>query len=165
MLVVAKLLPVILIPEEFPNVLGIIDKAHHVTYLIEVVLSLKYLGSLLIFLSSILSLFHYLISPLLSLLPPLPLTRNFAFLLLKEILPSFLSCFLFEVSVVMLPLVFFKNEVSPLLGLIHLKADVKLHVVHGHLDYVVSLIYLLDLLLGLVAEIFDLALSSLLGLF
>jgi hypothetical protein len=64
--------------------------------------------------------------------------------------------------VLVLPL--FEDLVASLDRLSHLVGDVKLHIVHGHLHYVVGLIYLLQLLLGFVTENFNFRLATLLCL-
>lgn len=63
----------------------------------------------------------------------------------------------------MLPL--FEDLIPALNCLSHLVGDVELHVVDSHFHYVVGLIYLLELLLGFVAQDFNLRLSTFLRLF
>jgi hypothetical protein len=65
----------------------------------------------------------------------------------------------------MLPLLVLLDYLIPTLyRLSHLVGDVELHIVHSHLHYVVGLVYLLELLLGLVAEDLYLRLPTLLRL-
>jgi hypothetical protein len=68
------------------------------------------------------------------------------------------------VPIVVLALVLLHDLVPPLLSFGHLVVDVELHVIHGHLDYVVCLIDFFDLLLGLVTQDLNLGLSAFLGL-
>ena len=63
-----------------------------------------------------------------------------------------------------LSLVLFKDVIPSLLEVTHLHGHVEFHVVHGHLDNVVCLVNLLNLLLRLVAQDLNLRLSSLFGL-
>ena len=118
----------------------------------------------MIFLGGPSLLFKHLVSTLLSQLPSLKLFEPFILLFLDKLLTSLLSCLFFEMSIMMLPFVFFHNLVFPLLNLSHLVIEVQLHIIHSHLDNKVGLIYLLNFLLGFVSEYLYFSLSAFLGL-
>jgi hypothetical protein len=115
-------------------------------------------------LSRFLLLLHDLEPSQLGLFSPLLLSGDFTLLLSKKVLSTLLSRLFFEVSIMVLPFVFLQDEISALLRLIHFEVYIKLHIVHGQLDYVVGLIDLLYLLLGLIAKILYFTFSTLFSL-
>ena len=118
----------------------------------------------MILLSSPLLLLKQLVSTMLCLLSTHLLLGDSALLLADQLLPSLFRSLFFQVPIVVLALVLFHDLIPPFLSFGHLVVDVELHVVNRHLDNVVCLIDLFDLLLCLITQDFNLGLSALLGL-
>jgi hypothetical protein len=117
-----------------------------------------------ILLCSPLLLLKQLVSSMVCLLSAHLLLGDPALLLADQLLPPLLRSLFLQVTIVVLALVLLHNLIPPLLSLTHLVVDVKLHVIHGHLDYVVRLIDFFDLLLSLITQDLNLSLSALLSL-
>jgi hypothetical protein len=158
------ILPLIFVPQELPEEFRVVHEAHHIADFVKVVPPLKHLCALVILLCSPLLLLKQLVPSVLCLLSAHLLLGDSALLLADQVLPTLLCSLLLQVSIVVLPLVLLHYLIPPLLCLSHLVVDVKLHIIHGHLDYVVRLIDLLDLLLRLVTQDLNLGLSALLRL-
>ena len=157
------ILPLVLITEKLPKELRVVNKAHNITDLVEVVLPLKNFDPLLVFLCSSFALLKHLVASLLCLLTLLFLFGYLVFLLLDEVLPALLCGFFLHVSVVMLPLILLHDLVPTLLGLTHLVVDIEFHIIHCHLHDVVCLVNFFDLLLGLVTKDLNLGFTTFLS--
>lgn len=158
------ILPLIFITQELPEEFRVVHETHHITDFVKVIPPLKHFGALVILLSSPLLLLKKLVSTMLCLLSAHLLLGDSALLLADQLLTPLLCSLFFQMPIVVFALVLFHDLIPPLLSFGHLVVDVELHVIHGHLDYVVCLVDLFDLLLSLITQDFNLGLSALLGL-
>lgn len=109
-----KVLPVVHVGDAFPNELAIVDHAHDVTDLVEVVLALENHAPLLILISRSLALLKHLNAALLRLLHFEPLARDLVLLLPQAILAALLCRLLLEVAVMVLALVLLHDLIATL---------------------------------------------------